>query len=130
MASKRLKKKAQKKRENILVHRQARRESDSNAAEGQVSVENPEIQDMRKEKVEMGKEKVEEKKAASKKTMVYFQFQGKEIEEQEVIGMIKKTWKDQGNMMKDLKELSVYIKAEEAKAYYVINGEISGSIDL
>ena len=32
--------------------------------------------------------------------------------------------------MKDLKELSVYIKAEEAKAYYVINGEISGSIDL
>ena len=44
--------------------------------------------------------------------------------------MIKKVWKDEGNMMKDLKELSVYIKAEESKAYYVINGEISGSVNL
>lgn len=78
----------------------------------------------------MGKEQAQEKKSGSKKTMVYFQFQGKEIEEQEVIGMIKKVWKDEGNMMKDLKELSVYIKAEESKAYYVINGEISGSVNL
>ncbi len=130
MASKRLKKKALKRQEKILVHRETKQASAPNSSKEQANAQNPEIQNMRKENVEMGKEKVEEKKAASKKTMVYFQFQGKEIEEQEVIGMIKKTWKDQGNMMKDLKELSVYIKAEEAKAYYVINGEISGSIDL
>ncbi len=130
MASKRLKKKALKRQEKILVHRETKQASASNFSKEQANAQNPEIQNMRKENVEMGKEKVEEKKSASKKTMVYFQFQGKEIEEQEVIGMIKKTWKDQGNMMKDLKELSVYIKAEEAKAYYVINGEISGSIDL
>lgn len=130
MASKRLKKKALKRQEKILVHRETKQASAPNFSKEQANAQNPEIQNMRKENVEMGKEKVEEKKSASKKTMVYFQFQGKEIEEQEVIGMIKKTWKDQGNMMKDLKELSVYIKAEEAKAYYVINGEISGSIDL
>ena len=130
MASKRLKKKALKRQEKILVHRETKQASAPNFSKEQANAQNPEIQNMRKENVEMGKEKVEEKKSSSKKTMVYFQFQGKEIEEQEVIGMIKKTWKDQGNMMKDLKELSVYIKAEEAKAYYVINGEISGSIDL
>lgn len=126
MASKRLKKKMQKRKdivENILVHRVI------DHADEQID-QNPDIQSVREENSAMGKEQAQEKKSSSKKTMVYFQFQGKEIEEQEVIGMIKKVWKDEGNMMKDLKELSVYIKAEESKAYYVINGEISGSIDL
>ena len=126
MASKRLKKKMQKRKdivENILVHRVI------DQTDEQID-QNPDIQSVREENSAMGKEQVQEKKSSSKKTMVYFQFKGKEIEEQEVIGMIKKAWKDEGNMMKDLKELSVYIKAEESKAYYVINGEISGSIDL
>jgi len=126
MASKRLKKKMQKRKdivENILVHRVI------DHADEQID-QNPDIQSVREENSAMGKEQAQEKKNSSKKTMVYFQFQGKETEEQEVIGMIKKVWKDEGNMMKDLKELSVYIKAEESKAYYVINGEISGSIDL
>ena len=129
MASKRLKKKMQKRKdniENILVHRVI--DQTENIAT-QID-QNPEIQSVRKESSAMGKEQAQEKKSSSKKTMVYFQFQGKEIEEQEVIGMIKKVWKDEGNMMKDLKELSVYIIAEESKAYYVINGEISGSVDL
>ena len=129
MASKRLKKKMQKRKdniENILVHRVI--DQTENIAT-QID-QNPEIQSVRKENSAMGKEQEQEKKSGSKKTMVYFQFQGKEIEEQEVIGMIKKVWKDEGNMMKDLKELSVYIKAEESKAYYVINGEISGSVNL
>ncbi|MDO4452940.1 MAG: DUF6465 family protein [Eubacteriales bacterium] len=129
MASKRLKKKMQKRKdniENILVHRVI---DQTENIEKQID-QNPEIQSVRKESSAMGKEQAQEKKSSSKKTMVYFQFQGKEIEEQEVIGMIKKVWKDEGNMMKDLKELSVYIKAEESKAYYVINGEISGSVDL
>ena len=129
MASKRLKKKMQKRKdniENILVHRVI--DQTENIATH--IDQNPEIQSVRKENSAMGKEQAQEKKSGSKKTMVYFQFQGKEIEEQEVIGMIKKVWKDEGNMMKDLKELSVYIKAEESKAYYVINGEISGSVNL
>ena len=129
MASKRLKKKMQKRKdniENILVHRVI--DQTENIAT-QID-QNPEIQSVRKENSAKGKEQAQEKKSGSKKTMVYFQFQGKEIEEQEVIGMIKKVWKDEGNMMKDLKELSVYIKAEESKAYYVINGEISGSVNL
>lgn len=124
MASKRLKKKMLKRKKQILSHKEQ-------ASAAQAVANYPEIQDIRKENDKMGKEMVEAKKTtAAKKTMVYFQFQGKEIEEQEVIGMIKKLWKEQGNMMKDLKELSVYIKAEESRAYYVINGEISGSIDL
>lgn len=127
MASKRLKKKALKKRETILVHREREQLP---VMQEETVIQNPEVQSMRKENDKMGKEKVESKKPAAKKTMVYFQFQGKEIEEQEVIGMIKKEWKDQGNLMKDLKDLSVYIKADESKAYYVINGDINGCIEL
>ena len=123
MASKRLKKKALKKKENILVHKETEHLPTFKVAE-----ESSQGQIMGKEDVNMSKE--ETKKGSAKKTMIYFQFQGKEIEEQEVIGMVKKVWKDQGNMMKDLKDLSVYIKAEESKVYYVINGNVSGSIDL
>ena len=30
----------------------------------------------------------------------------------------------------DFKSVSVYVKPEESKAYFVVNGELSGSFDL
>ena len=35
-----------------------------------------------------------------------------------------------GKKEKDLKDIKIYIKPEESKAYYVINGDISGSVWL
>ena len=37
---------------------------------------------------------------------------------------------DMGKKEKDLKDIKIYIKPEESKAYYVINGDISGSVWL
>ena len=34
----------------------------------------------------------------------------------------------QTNWEKDLKDIKIYIKPEENKAYYVINGDITGSV--
>ena len=36
----------------------------------------------------------------------------------------------QGHRASGIKKLSVYVKPEEGKAYYVINDKESGSIDL
>ena len=40
-----------------------------------------------------------------------------------IFGMIP-----QGKKEKDLKDIKIYIKPEENKAYYVINGDITGSV--
>ena len=35
-----------------------------------------------------------------------------------------------GNKIKDIKDLKLYVKPEEFMAYYVINDDISGKIEL
>ncbi|MGN0418043.1 MULTISPECIES: DUF6465 family protein [Anaerostipes] len=71
--------------------------------------------------------KVEEE---NMKSRFFVQYQGNEFEEKEIITKIKEVWKEEGNKVKDLKELDIYVKPEEGKAYYTINGEIRGSIDI
>ena len=44
---------------------------------------------------------------------------------------MKKIWTEEmGKKEKDLKDVKIYIKPEEYKAYYVINGDITGAIGL
>lgn len=71
--------------------------------------------------------KVEEE---NMKSRFFVQYQGNELEEKEIITKIKEIWKEEGNKVKDLKELDIYVKPEEGKAYYTINGETRGSIDI
>ncbi|MCI5623160.1 DUF6465 family protein [Anaerostipes sp.] len=71
--------------------------------------------------------KVEEE---NMKSRFFVQYQGNEFEEKEIITKIKEIWKEEGNKVKDLKELDIYVKPEEGKAYYTINGETRGSIDI
>ena len=63
------------------------------------------------------------KKAAAKapvKTQeVYVQFGGKEV-----------SVKDLTEKVKDMTDVKVYVKPEENTAYYVVNGEVSGSMEL
>ena len=48
-----------------------------------------------------------------------------------ILNNIKKIWTDDmGKKEKDLKDIKIYIKPEESKAYYVINGDVSGSVWL
>ena len=96
--------------------------------------------------VEKTAEKAAEKpvaKAAEKKTTtrrtakkeataeVYVQFMGKEVYAKDVLENVKKIWTEEmGKKEKDLKDVKIYIKPEEYKAYYVINGDITGAIGL
>ena len=71
----------------------------------------------KKETAAVAETKETAKKATVKKTReVYLQWYGKEVQ------MKRK--------MSELVDLKVYVKPEEGKAHYVINGEITGSIEL
>ncbi|MCC8137416.1 MAG: DUF6465 family protein [Clostridiales bacterium] len=72
-------------------------------------------------------------KAAKKplKEEVYLQYAGKEINKEDLVKRVKEIWtKDLKNKVGDIATITIYLKPEENKAYYVINGDVSGSIDL
>ena len=71
------------------------------------------------------------RKAAKVSTEVYVQWLGKEVEAQNIIDSIKKIWTEEmGKKEADLKDLKIYIKPEDNGAHYVINGDITGFIEL
>lgn len=65
---------------------------------------------------------------STKKINIFYQFSNRQIEQQDIIARIKSQWKEQGNMLKDLKDLVIYLKTEENRAYYVINGSVNGFV--
>lgn len=75
--------------------------------------------------------KTTRKKKVETTTEVYVQFWGKEVYARDVVDAVKKIWTDEmGKKEEDLKDLKVYIKPEDNGAHYVINGEITGFIEL
>ncbi|MDD7741059.1 MAG: DUF6465 family protein [Lachnospiraceae bacterium] len=75
------------------------------------------------------------RKTAAKKTSVeetvILQFGGREINEKDLTARVKTIWTETlGNKESDLKEIKIYVKPEEFAAYYVVNGDVTGSIDL
>ena len=91
-----------------------------------VLVDTPEVQ------AEEVKETV--KKAAKKvaaKAEFFLQFSGKEYTEKEILKKVKDVWtKDLKNKVGDMKDVKIYLKPEESAAYYVVNGDTTGKIDL
>lgn len=82
--------------------------------------------------VEAAKETVKKPaaKKPAKKQEVYIQFGGREVLESEVLDKVKKSWTELGNKIGDMLDVKVYIKPEEAKAYYVINEDVKGYVEL
>lgn len=81
------------------------------------------------------------KKAAAKTTTaktakeavsqnVYIQFAGKEVKTRDLVEQVKALWTAEGHRASSIKSLEVYVKPEDAAAYYVINGKENGKIDL
>ena len=58
------------------------------------------------------------------------QFNGQEFDLGAVEANVKKDWKDTGRKLAEIADLDIYVKPEEAKAYYVVNKEVEGSVDL
>ena len=69
--------------------------------------------------------------AAEAKQTVVLQYLGKEIPYSELVDRAVDAWKAAGKDEAALKEVKVYVKPEENKAYYVLNdGEEIGSFDI
>ncbi len=83
-----------------------------------------------KEVVEKATVKKTAAKKPAKKQEVYIQFGGREVLEQEVLDKVKKAWTGMGNKVGDMLDVKIYIKLEDAVAYYVINGDVTGSVEI
>lgn len=84
-------------------------------------------------------EKVETKKAAVKKAPakkepvkadVFVQFLGSEVLVADIEKKVTDIYVAEGHRASSIKSVKIYIKPEEAAAYYVINEKITGKTDL
>lgn len=65
------------------------------------------------------------------KATVNLQFAGKSYTDADLIKIAKDVWKyDLGRKAADFKSVELYVKPEESRAYYVVNGEITGSFAI
>ncbi len=65
------------------------------------------------------------------KEEIYLQYLGKEISKDELMKRVKEIWtKQMKKKVSEMKTVTLYLKPEENKVYYVINGEQSGSLDI
>ena len=71
------------------------------------------------------------KKAAAVKENITIQFAGKEYTTEQLVKIAKDVWEfDLKKDPADFKEVQLYVKPEEAKAYYVINSTETGSFEI
>ena len=64
------------------------------------------------------------------KTNTNIQYRGKDIQIAELEKKAKDVWKEQGRLVKDLNTVDLYVKVEESKCYYVLNGTVTGDFDI
>lgn len=63
--------------------------------------------------------------AAKVNAKIELQFGDKAINEEQLVSMAKEAYGK-----KDIKNLDIYVKPEENKAYYVVNNDVTGNFDL
>lgn len=62
------------------------------------------------------------------KVNVFLEFYGKSVNVADVSDAAKENWKK--SHKGTVKDLQLYLKSEESKAYYMINGQDAGDIDM
>ena len=67
-------------------------------------------------------------KLALKET--YIQFAGREFKESEILEKVQQAFVNDGYKVTGIKTLELYVKPEDNAAYYVINGNYTGKVDL
>lgn len=63
--------------------------------------------------------------AAKVNAKIELQYGDKAIGEEQLVSLAKEAYGK-----KDIKNLDIYVKPEENKAYYVVNNDVTGSFDL
>lgn len=83
-------------------------------------------------KKETAKKETAKKTTAKKEAEVdvYVEFSGNQISEKNVEERVKAAYVEAGHRASSIKSLRIYIKPEENAAYYVINDDNVGRVDL
>ena len=78
------------------------------------------------------KKTAEVKKAvAPKKEIINIQFDGKSYSDAELVKIAKDVWVyDMGRKTTEFKAVEIYVKPEESKAYFVVNGTENGEFAI
>ena len=64
------------------------------------------------------------------KQQLFLQFNEQEVELSTVEANVKADWKNAGRKLTEITSLDIYVKPQEGKAYYVVNKEVEGKVDL
>lgn len=91
----------------------------------------PVVKRKRRTKAEMEaerEEKTAEKTSNKMEITTVVQYRGNEIEQKEMIAKVEDAWRAEGNIA-PIKDITMYVKPEDGKIYYVVNG-LAGSCDL
>lgn len=62
------------------------------------------------------------------KTNLYVEYNGLQLEDKTFINKVKDIWVNEGNKIKDISSLNLYIKPQEKAVYYVINESVTGKL--
>lgn len=74
------------------------------------------------------KETPEKKVVAKKEATLYVQFADKSYSTEELVKIAEDVWVyDLGKKASDIKTVEIYVKPEESRAYFVVNGTENGS---
>lgn len=57
-----------------------------------------------------------------KNTKIFVEFKQSQYDMDLILEHIKEQWCNEGNKIKDIKTLEIYVKPEDGKVYYVLNG--------
>lgn len=74
--------------------------------------------------------KTSAKRAAKRTESVILQYAGKEVKTADILNKVTEAFVAAGNKETDMKDVTVYVKPEENKAYYVINETVTGAVEL
>ena len=84
-----------------------------------------------KNKAAKAAEKIADKAAGLPEVKTFLQYAGKSLDVAEIAEKCKEDWKkNYGGRGKRIRSISVYLKHEDEKAYYLVNGSEDGSIGI
>ena len=64
-------------------------------------------------------------------TALYLQLPGREYSEEDLVKRVKEEWRERFKRQNhEIRTIDIYLKPEERKAYYVVNKEVSGDVDI
>jgi len=72
--------------------------------------------------------KKKEESASTVEVKTIIQFRGEEAEQKDMLAKIEADWKEKGNKG-TIENITMYVKPEDRKIYYLVNG-LAGSVDL